>query len=66
MVTIEAEFSPSDRVYIDGCRDLIGVVTAVQWRHVAVINYEVSWVSQGKAESAMIEGWRLTLAEGGQ
>lgn len=27
-----------------------------------VINYEVSWVCGGKAESAIIEGWRLSGA----
>jgi hypothetical protein len=58
---IEPDFRPRDRVYIDGCKDLIGVITAVQWRHPAVINYEVSWVSNGKAESALIEEWRLTM-----
>jgi hypothetical protein len=60
---IEADFAPKDRVYIDGCKDLIGVITAVTWRHCWLVNYEVSWVCQGKAESAIIEGWRLSPVE---
>ena len=59
---IETEFMPRDRVYIDGCSDLVGIVTAVYWRHVDIVNYEVSWVSNGKSESNVIEGWRLTHA----
>ena len=32
-ITITADFAPRDRVYVDGCRELIGIITAVQWRH---------------------------------
>jgi hypothetical protein len=62
-VSIIAEFVPTDRVYIDGCLDLVAVVTAVFWRHPEVVNYEVSWIANGKSEMAMIEGWRLTRTE---
>lgn len=62
MPSITAEFSPRDRVYVDGCENLVGVVTAVQWRHRDVINYEVSWIDSGLSHSPIIEGWRLTSA----
>ena len=58
--TITTEFLLRDQVYIDGCRNLVGVVTAVQWRHPEVINYEVSWVDNGKSEAHLIEEWRLS------
>ena len=63
MRSISAAFAPQDRVYVGGCRDLVGLVTAVQWRHENLINYEISWVTNGKSESFMIEGWRLTGAK---
>jgi hypothetical protein len=62
MSIIETTFSPRDRVHIDGCHDLVGVVTAIQWRHQEVVNYEVSWVD-GESRSAIIEGWWLSPAE---
>ena len=56
---IDPKFSIRDKVYVDGCRDLIGRVTAVQWRHELLVRYEVSWVLNGKAEAEMFEEWRL-------
>jgi hypothetical protein len=61
--TVQAEFMIMDRVYIDGCENLVGVVTAVQWRHPEIVNYEVSWISNGESKSALIEYWRLKLVE---
>lgn len=52
-------FQIGDYVQIDGCKDLRGVVTAVTWRAPEIINYEVSWVTNGDAKSSVIEGWRL-------
>ena len=63
MITIEAEYAPRQRVYIDGCKDLVGIITAVQWRNPRVINYEVSWIVNGDSKHDVIEGWRLTEAE---
>ena len=60
---VESEFALRDKVNIDGCKELVGVITAVIWRHPTIINYEVSWVSNGKSESSSIEGWRLALVE---
>ena len=57
--TLEYEFAIGTPVHIDGCTELTGYVTAVQWRHLVMISYEVCWVTNGKAESAIIEGWRL-------
>lgn len=62
MPAVEIEFSIGDRVYVDGCDQLVGVVTAVTYRHSSVVNYEVSWVVNGKSENSIIEGWRLTAA----
>lgn len=56
---IESKFDVRDRVIIDGCKDLVVVVTAVVWRNAHVVNYEVSWMANGKSDSAVIEGWRL-------
>ena len=60
--TLEYDFAIGTPVYIDGCSGLRAFVTAVNWRHLAVVNYEVSWVTNGKSENAIIEGWRLTEA----
>lgn len=60
--TIISEFATKDRVCIDKDTSLVGVITAVQWRGVNAVNYEVSWVTNGKAESHIIEGWRLSYA----
>jgi hypothetical protein len=57
---LEYEFAIGTPVYIDRCHDLVGYVTAAQWRHLALVHYEVSWFSNGKSENALIEGWRLT------
>jgi len=57
---IDTAFTIKDRVYVDGCRELVGVITAVHYRSPQQVSYEVSWVCNGKAESSLIEGWRLT------
>jgi hypothetical protein len=62
MSEINSKFSPRDRVYIDGCKGLVAVVTAVQWRNEHQISYEVSWVSDADSKSVLIEEWRLSLA----
>lgn len=63
MYTLESKFMIGERVIIDGCRDLVVVITAVQWRIQSDTSYEVAWICGGKSESAMIEGWRLQAAE---
>ena len=60
---IESKFDIGDRVHVDGCKDLTVTVTAIQWRHPQVVNYECSWVSDAESKSVVIEGWRLHLAE---
>jgi len=60
---IETAFTVRDRVHVDGCKDLVGVVTAVHYRNPQQVCYEVSWVCGGKPESTLIEGWRLTDVE---
>jgi len=59
---VAAEFSVGDKVWVDGCRELTGIITAIQWRHVDMVNFEVSWISNGEPKIALIESWRLTLA----
>ena len=63
MVVIESKFSIGDRVIIDGCKSLIGVVTAITWRNPHIINCEISWVCNGESKRDVVESWRLTLAE---
>ncbi len=58
--TLEYDFAIGTPVHVDGCKELIGYVTSITWRHLAVINYEISWITNGKSESAIIESWRLT------
>ena len=60
---IESEFTPRDKVYIDGCKNLIAVVTAVTWRSSLIVSYEISWLDNGKPEFHVMEGWRLSLVE---
>jgi hypothetical protein len=62
-IMIDAEFSVRDRVYIDGCTSIVGVVTAVTWRSAGVVNYEVSWFCDGESKHDIIEGWRLSRGE---
>lgn len=59
---LEYEYAIGTPVHVDGCKGLIGYITAVSWRHIAVVNYEVSWVTNGKSEACLIEGWRLEQA----
>lgn len=63
MPTLECKFTIGNQVNIDGCTDLVAVVTAVQWRIQTGPSYELSWICGGKAECVMIEGWRLTAAK---
>lgn len=60
---VESNFDIGNRVNIDGCKNLIGVIAAIMWRHPEVISYEVSWVYECDSKSPIIEGWRLSLSE---
>ncbi len=57
-----AKFGPTDRVYIDGCKDLIGIVTGALFRRGRVV-YEVEWMNSGKLESVCLDEFRVSLAE---
>lgn len=61
-VSFKSSFAIGDRVLIDGCRDLVGRVTAYLWRSTGC-QIEVSWIHNGTAQSAWIDDWRLTAAE---
>lgn len=63
MNTVESAFAVRDKVHVDGCKDLVAVITAVQWRNPQIVNYEVSWIANGEARCSIIEGWRLTEAK---
>jgi len=63
--TIEAKYLPGEKVHIDGCESLTGVVTAVQWRNVHQISYEVSWIANGDSKHDVIEEWRISAAGAG-
>lgn len=60
---INSKFSVRDKLYIDDCKKLKVVVTAIIWRSADKITYECSWIDNSKSEIALIEEWRLTLAE---
>lgn len=49
-----------DRVYIDGCRGLVGVITGVIFRADNRTIYEVGWIADGSSKEAQLEEWRLT------
>jgi hypothetical protein len=53
-----------DRVVIDGDASLVGYVTAMLWRDPDGGAIEVSWIHNGTAQSAWIQPYRLTLADG--
>lgn len=55
-------FKIGDRVNIDACKDLVGHITGITWRHPDFVNYEVSWMAGGDSKAYVIEGWRLTPA----
>ena len=61
MSTYESEFALGDKVFADGCDDLIMIVTAIQWRSTHAL-IECSWVS-GDARTAWFEPWRLARSD---
>ena len=61
MIIYQSKFSLGDRVYVDGCCDLVMTVTAILWRCERE-QVECSWMSGG-AHTAWIEPWRLALYE---
>jgi hypothetical protein len=54
------KFNLKDKVHIDNDDSIVGIITAIQWRIESNCSYEVSWFSNGKAESSFIEEWRLS------
>jgi hypothetical protein len=62
VATLSTKYSLRTPVHIDGCEDLTGYITSVQWRHAELVMYEVSWMTNGKSENSLIEEWRITEA----
>jgi hypothetical protein len=60
MENILPKFNIGDKVNIDGCKNLIGVITGVMWRNINQISYEVSYISNGDSKNPIIEEWRLS------
>ena len=54
------KFKVGDLVNIDRDNSIIAIITAITWRNKHQVNYECSWFCNGKAECAVIEGWRLS------
>lgn len=52
-----------EKVFIDGFRDLKGIVTGILFRETRIPTYEVSWVHNGVATIAWVEQYRLESAE---
>lgn len=59
--TYKSPFAIGDRVFADGCDDLVMIVTAIQWRSTHSL-IECSWIS-GQSFCVFIEPFRLTLKE---
>ena len=59
-MTFDSDFAIGDRVFADGCDDLIMAVTAVTFRSTHDL-VECSWIS-GQSYTAWIEPWRLEKA----
>jgi len=57
-----AEFGLHQKVYIDGCTDLIANVTGVTWKGEGIL-YEVSWIHCGDLKSVWLHKSRMTLAD---
>ena len=59
-MNIQTAFDIGDRVHIDGCPSIVGIVTAVEIRPSDVVRYEVSWVINGDARFVILDEWRLS------
>lgn len=57
---IVTQFDIRDRVYIDGCRGLVGMITGVIARATDRTIYEVGWIANGVSQDVQLEEWRLT------
>ena len=58
-MTYDAKFVVRQRVCIDGCHDLVGVITAIMFKASNVLVYEVCWIVNGVPQSAWIDEYRL-------
>lgn len=58
---VEYLYDITEKVTIDDCKDLVGVITAVMAEGTKLSpSYRVSWIHNGSAQHAWIEEWRLT------
>lgn len=58
-----SRFAIRDRVYMDGCRSVAGVVTGFTFRDTRTPVVEVGWFVNGDAKSTWFEEWRLAPCE---
>lgn len=58
--TFTCKFKITQRVHIDSDNSITGIITCVEWRLPELVRYEVSWIHNGDAKSAMFEEWRLS------
>lgn len=66
MPNFVSKFGPTDRVYIDGQKDIIGQVTRVTFDLAVDFmcpTYQVEWLHNGTNYVHNIDEWRLKLAE---
>lgn len=59
---VELPFGFGDKVYIDGDKSIIAVVTAFNFR-TERCEVECAWFSNGDAKSAWFSSWRLSAVE---
>ena len=56
---IDVKFPPKTKVIIDGCHDLVAVVTFVRLHPDSVPQYNVEWMVDGNCRVAVIDEFRL-------
>lgn len=59
-MNIHTEFGIGDRVHIDSCPSIVGVITLIEVRRSDLIRYEVSWIDAGNAQFVVFDEWRLS------
>lgn len=60
-MVLNSKFNIQDRVNIDGCKNIVGVVTCIEWRGDGTrVRYEVSWFHEGVVQFVVFDEWRLS------
>ncbi len=60
-MNLQCKYNFGDRVHIDKCTSITGVITCIEWRRPDVVRYEVSWMDNSDAKFTVFDEWRLAL-----